>query len=129
MVASLEGGLKSGQTIRLRGAGHFQVNSGYDNLFLNIEVESKTNMTIAGINVISKLEISLLEALEGTEKEVDTIKGKNKLVVPKLSKNEDKVSFSGYGVIKSEMIGDHIFTLNVKYPENVEDLINCLKRK
>lgn len=128
----IPGGMTNDKVIRLPGAGHYESSpfgEGYTEVFINLDIEKEENMILEGSDVISTLDITLLEALEGTDKEVNTIYGKNNLKILPRMKNKDKVSIPKFGAKNNNITGDHIFILNVNYPENLNDLISALKGK
>jgi molecular chaperone DnaJ len=127
---SLPGGIQNNQTVRLGGAGHYQstpMGVGYSDILIYVKVIPDKNMSMEGFNVISKLEVSLLQALEGVECKVNTVYGESTLQIPKLSKNNDKVIKNDCGAKHPNGMGDHIFVLDVKYPDDVNKLITALK--
>lgn len=129
---NLPGGIPNGQTMRLRGCGHFQsspLGIGYSDAFLSIKVNPDPDMTLESMNVISTLRIPLLEALSGTEVEARTIYGTTVVQVPKLSRHKDTVIKNGLGAKRESMCGDHIFILDVYYPDDVDYVVSCLQEK
>jgi len=92
---------------------------------LNISVEQHPTIKRFGnFDVISIIEVSLLEALEGTSKSVETIKGKKKLKIPPGTKNADQLRIKGGGVAG---LGHHYFKVDVSYPTDTSSLIKFLK--
>lgn len=128
---SIPGAIQNGQIIRLGGGGHFQsspLGTGYSDAFISVKVELDEKMKLDGINVISVLEVSLLEALAGCQHTVETIYGPHYLEIPKLSKNKDNVIKKGFGAKHPvHGTGDHIYILDVLYPEDTSSLTNFLK--
>lgn len=129
---NIPGGVVSGQ-IGLENAGNYfgsniignNKSHQYGPLIINLDVEEDEEMSLdEDGNVISNLQISLLESLTGTSKEVNTVKGKLKLKVPKNTKNASKISAKGYGV---NGVMNHIFTIAVDYPEDTSSLIEFLE--
>lgn len=121
-------GVKDGNTIQLRGAGHFAGNGimgeNYSNIYLNIKVNNNTNLSIddLGSDVLFPLNISLLEALEGANKIVPTINGDKEVKIPPKSKNKDEVILYGLGVKNYLHQGNQRILINVMYPENQESI-------
>lgn len=128
---SIPGGISNGQAIRLGGGGHFQsspLGSGYADAFIVLKVKDLPGMILEDMNVISTLDLTLLEALQGTTKNIRTVHGNSTLLIPKCSKNKDRINKQGFGARHSVRgVGDHIFILDVKYPDNVNDLVDFLK--
>lgn len=133
---NIPGGMAIGIEVRLRGAGHYQsgiFGSGYTDAFIKIiQVEEGLNMIVKGLDIVSKLPITLLEALQGVTKQVATLDGEKNLEVPELSHHGDHVSLSGEGV-KNHLgqLGSHIFEIQIEYPEKqkINQVIDLLSIK
>lgn len=109
----IPGGVMDGNVLRIPGS------------LIRIHVESDPDMSVDGEgNVVSDVEISLLNALKGISKPVRTVKGEMNLKIPPKIKNGNSVQVHGYGV---QGKGSHIFNISVNYPENVEKLIMVLE--
>lgn len=123
-------GIKDGQKLRLAGQGNYSRNIyvGKDfssDAHVNVKVIPEPNMTLAGMDVISSIEISLLEALQGVTKNVKTVKGELPLIIPSASRDKDQVHINGAGVGN---IGNHVFVLQIKYPKDISGLIEFLSK-
>ena len=125
-------GIENNSTLRLQGAGHYvgyhMLGDASTDVYVHVSVEKNNSLSIEGSNVVTKLDISLLEALTGTEKEVETIFGMKKIDIPELSKNKDEIRIEGCGVV-AETIGVERVILNIHYPDNTDNLIKFLKKK
>jgi molecular chaperone DnaJ len=126
---SLPSGIENGNNLRLEGYGNFAGRSPFGDEASAVIVRAKVlphaTMKKNGVDIVSTLDLSLLEALEGKSIEVETIKGKKSITIPPLSKNNDIIGIDGAGV--SGTPGKHKVCLNVNYPMNTEDLKNYLK--
>lgn len=125
---NLPGGLQNQQIVRVSGGGHFASSdflnlTGYGDLFLRVSVEPDPDMILEDRNVISSLSITLLEALTGTVKKVRTVKGEVSLKVKPKIKHREKLSLRGYGVNGA----DHLFVIDIQYPEDCTKIIELLK--
>jgi molecular chaperone DnaJ len=124
-------GTMQGSKLKFKGLGNY-VNGNfgkdfYDDLVLSINVKDNADgLIISGEDVISTVELSLLEALKGTKKSLRTIKGDKILEFKPKIKHGDRVRVAGFGVPPN---GAHIFVVNVNYPENVTSLIETLEKK
>lgn len=127
----LPGGLITNQTLQVSNAGHASTRGGkhYAPLLLHITVIEHPTMKIQETNVVSNLKLSLLEALEGTTKEVETIKGKKSVKIPAQSKHGEQISLPKLGVKHHRGTGQHIITLKIEYPKDLTNLINTLKKE
>ena len=113
--------MKNAGNVTLDDFGMYQ-----GDVLLNLIVDTDPDMKILGKNVISSIDISLYEALKGTKKKVNTIKGEMTLMIRPGTKHKDQIKLSGYGV---EGKGDHLFTINVNCPNNTDKLIEFLEKE
>lgn len=94
-------------------------------IILHIRVAADPDMKLEEADVVSNIELSLLDAIKGIKLNVRTIKGDMKLKIPAGVKNKDVVVVQGYGVPSAN--GSHIFNVSVNYPENNAKLIEALE--
>lgn len=113
VTLNLPQGLVNGAVLRSNG------------VMLQITVLPDSDMKLEAQNVVTILELSLLEALKGTKKTVRTIKGDMNLKIPAKVKNKDNIVVHGYGVPQAN--GSHIFDVRINYPEDADSLINYLE--
>lgn len=111
---NIPGGLVNGNVLRTHG------------MILQVEVTPDPDMILREGDVVTTLELSLLEALKGTKKTVRTIKGEMNLKIPAKVKNKDNIVVQGYGV--PSVNGSHIFDVKINYPENIDKLIEFLEK-
>lgn len=88
-------------------------------------VEEDPVFTRQGDNVMSRINISLLQALKGGKIIVNTLKGTSEIEIRQGAKNNETVIVSGEGVPGK---GDHYIVFNVEYPENTQKLIELLEK-
>ncbi len=132
-------GLRDGQIIKAANGGNFigrarhLFNRGngvetYSDAILRIHVQEDPDMCLddSGQNVVSDIQLTLLEALKGHSVKVRTLKGDMTLKVKPGSKNGQTIIAKGYGV---GGIGSHIFNVNIEYPENTDKLIEFLEKE
>lgn len=130
---NIPAGISNGQTLRLQHMGNYSgsvsnfmgMSDMYTDANLSVCVEDSNGMSIVGSDVISHLNISLYDALQGCSKNVITIDGEKSININCKSKNKDEVIIPKLGLNK---VGNHRVILNVEYPENVEDLIKYLNK-
>jgi molecular chaperone DnaJ len=125
---NIPGGVQSGNTLRLQGMGNymgafmlFEQNS---DVHLQITVTPEPGLSIKDNDVVSFLELSMVEALEGCTKEVKTVDGNKKIEIVPLSRHHDEVRLPKLGVNK---VGAHKVILDVLYPKDTFKLIEMLK--
>jgi len=128
-MINVPAGIGNGQTLRLSGMGHYMGSNAFgmhsvSDAFITIHYEKDPEISIEGRDVVSSIDIPLLDALRGVEKSVRTIYGDKNITIPAKAKNKDEISIEGCGVGFS---GKHRVILNVMYPENVDNIIKSLE--
>lgn len=116
----------SGQLIIPQKGNYNPLIKAYEDLIVKVFVEENTKgLSLHGQDVISTVDLTLLESLKGTKKLLVTVKGEKSLEFKPKIKNGDRIRVSGFGVPPN---GAHIFIVNVIYPDDVSELINCLEK-
>jgi len=127
---TIQGGILDNQTLSLRGLGHYIGSFGpmsqHSDVHLRVKVAPEPGLSIEGTHVICTLELTLQEALQGCKKIVNTIKGYQDINIPVKSRNKDEVVIPHLGVNK---IGNQRVILDVRYPEDVSQIIETLNYK
>ena len=123
----IPGGIISGNILRLSGMGNYVGNmmgmDQYTDAHLTINVEPNKNLTLQGRDVVTSISISLLDALKGCTKQVETIHGLKDISIFPKSKNKDEVIMPNLGV---DGTGSQKVILDVNYPDDIEELIKTL---
>lgn len=120
-------GIKSGETMRVRGKGkQYQGHAG--DLLIQIEVASSNEYERKGDNLYKTFDVPLKEALFGGKIAVDTPEKEVSLKVPKNTKNGQKFRLKGKGVPdrRTALRGDLYLVANVVLPD-VDSLDEELK--
>jgi len=125
---SIPAGILDGNVLRLQGMGNYAgsvmgIMDQYTDAFCHIAVISEPGLSIEGKNVVSSLNLSLLEVLTGCKKEVKTIDGVKEVIIPERSRHNEEVLIPKLGVAG---VGDQKVILNVEYPNNIDKLIQSL---
>lgn len=124
ITISIKAGVTDGSVLRLLGIGNFGNQYGYSNVFVSIKVTPEINLTLQGNDVITNVNISLLEALTGCDKKIITIDGEQDVSIPPASKNKDEVILSKLGVDRQ---GNERVIINIEYPKDTSKIIELLK--
>lgn len=122
-TVSIPSCVQTGNTIKIQAAGQ-KINNGQPgDLLIRINVIKDNDFTREGVDIISKVNISLKEALLGTEKEVKTIHNNTNVKIPACSKPGQKLSLKGLGAKnpKSGEMGKHLLILEVDFPTSLSD--------
>ena len=126
-------GIKSGETMRVRGKGkQYQGQAG--DLLIQVEVSGSDEYERKGDNLYKTFDVSLKEALFGGKIAIETPEKEVSLKVPQNTKNGQKFRLKGKGVSdrKTAMKGDLYLVANVVLPDvDVldEDLKKVLEEK
>lgn len=111
-------GIKSGETMRVRGKGkQYQGQAG--DLLLQVEVSESKEYERKGDDLYKKFDVPLKEALFGGKITVDTPEKEVSLKVPQNTKNGQKFRLKGKGVPnrKTALTGDLYLVANVILPD------------
>ena len=121
-------GIKSGETMRVRGKGkQYQGQAG--DLLIQVEVAASDEYERKGDNLYKTFDVPLKEALFGGKIAIDTPEKEVSLKVPQNTKNGQKFRLKGKGVAdrKTAMKGDLYLVANVVLPD-VDTLDEELKK-
>jgi molecular chaperone DnaJ len=110
-------GVSDGMTIKLAGKGNFN-----GDLFLKVQVKKSAVFKRAGVNALSDLKISVLDAILGGEKIVTTIEGIQKTVtIPQGIQSGQTIPLKneGFYLVNSSSKGDHILNVIIDIPKEL----------
>jgi len=124
----LPAGIRDGNSLSIGSRGHY-VGSGfgtdqYTKVVLNVKVIPQGGLKLVDNDVVSEVNVSLLEALTGCVKKTDTIDGEKDVIIPEGTRNNGEVVLHNLGV---ERKGNQRVIVNVAYPAKTEKLIDFLK--
>ncbi|UPT76798.1 DnaJ domain-containing protein [Sulfurovum sp. XGS-02] len=120
-------GIKSGETMRVRGKGK-QYQGHVGDLLIQVEVAASDEYERKGDNLYKTFDVPLKDALFGGKIAIDTPEKEVSLKVPKNTKNGQKFRLKGKGVAdrKTALKGDLYLVANVVLPD-VDTLDDELK--
>jgi len=121
-------GIKSGETMRVRGKGkQYQGQAG--DLLIQVEIASSDEYERKGDNLYKTFDVPLKDALFGGKITIETPEKEVSLKVPQNTKNGQKFRLKGKGVPdrKTAMKGDLYLVANVVLPD-VDTLDSDLKK-
>ncbi|EIF51502.1 DnaJ family protein [Sulfurovum sp. AR] len=120
-------GIKSGETMRVRGKGK-QYQGHVGDLLIQVEVAASNEYERKGDNLYKTFDVPLKDALFGGKIAIDTPEKEVSLKVPKNTKNGQKFRLKGKGVAdrKTALKGDLYLVANVVLPD-VDTLDDELK--
>lgn len=118
---NIPGGVKDGQTIRIRGEGGAG-SAGPGDLLLKVRVSPHPELTREGDHINSGKEIDLKTAILGGEVYVPALDGPVKLKIPPGTQSGTKLRLKERGIYqKNKNRGDATVTITVKIPKNLTD--------
>ena len=111
-------GIKSGETMRVRGKGK-QYQGHVGDLLIQVEVAASNEYERKGDNLYKTFDVPLKDALFGGKIAIDTPEKEVSLKVPKNTKNGQKFRLKGKGVAdrKTALKGDLYLVANVVLPD------------
>jgi len=126
---TIPAGIINGNVLRLQGMGNYAGKMmGMDqasDVHVVVSVLPEEGLSIEGRDVVSHLNVSLLEALKGTKKKVKTVDGVRDIDIKPKSKHKDNIVIPNLGVAK---VGAHRVILDVDYPSDIDDIIQILEK-
>jgi len=135
LTVDIPAGIQDGQTLRLTGkgtAGRQGATSG--DLYLLISVRSDPRFRREGDDVRAVAQVSVLDAILGTQIKVPTVHGDVSLKIPAGTQSHQvfRVKGKGMPVLSSSRHGDHYVTVEVEIPKKLsrkeKDLLEEWKR-
>lgn len=116
-------GIYDGQSIRLTGKGGPAPQEGGQrgDLYVEVRVRAHKRLTREGDLILSEVTISMVEAVLGTEVDVETVDGEVTMKIPAGTQPGTNFKLSGHGAprLGSNERGPHIVTVNVEIPKNI----------
>ena len=116
-------GIYDGQSIRLSGKGGEapSADGQRGDLYVEVRVRAHKTLTREGELILSEVTIPMVDAVLGTEIEVETVDGKITMKVPAGTQPGTNFKLSGHGAprLGTDQRGPHIVTINVEIPKNL----------
>lgn len=122
LLVKVPAGVDSGTQLRLTGEGESGSRGGpAGDLYVELRVKPDRRFERDGDDLYSELEVGYLQAILGDEFEVDTLRGKKKLILPKACQFGQQVKLSGEGLpsLRGARVGDLIFVVKIIMPKKL----------
>ncbi len=120
---NIPAGVDNGTRLRVSGEGDAgQRNGPAGDLYVYLFVSEDPEFHREGINILSDLKISYLQAILGCRLEVNTVDGAQELVIPAGTQPGKVLTLEGKGVPKlgnPVSRGDHLITIDVEIPTRI----------
>ena len=121
---TIPAGVDNGTRLRVSGEGDAGKRSGpAGDLYVYLFVEEDTHFRRDGINILSDLKITYLQAILGANIEVDTVDGAMKMEIPAGTQPNTVLTLENRGVPKlgnPVSRGDHLITVQVQIPNRLK---------
>ena len=114
-------------TIKLTGKGNFE-----GDLLLKVQIRTSTVFKRLGVNALSELNVSVVDAILGAQKIITSIEGIEKTVtVPQGIQSGQTITLKneGFYLVNSSSKGDHILTVTVSVPKQLSEKERALYEK
>ena len=115
-------GVDNGSVIRLNGKGEGGIYNGPSgDLYISLHVVPSKKFVRSGHDIHGEIEIHLVQAVLGSEVEVETLDGKRKIKVPPGTEEGKVFKISGEGVPKMRGggRGDHLVKVRISIPKKL----------
>ena len=115
-------GIFDGQAIRLAGKGGEAPNGGQrGDLYVEVRVRAHKHLTREGELILSEITISMVDAVLGTEVDVETVDGIITMKIPAGTQPGTNFKLSGHGAprIGTDQRGPHLVSVDVEIPRNL----------
>ncbi len=122
LLITVPAGVDNGTQLRMTGEGEPGSKGGpAGDLYVEIRVKPDDRFEREGSNLYSELEVSYLHAILGGDVEVETLRGKKTVQIPKGAQYGEQVKLSGEGLpsLRGARMGDHICLLKVVIPKKL----------
>jgi molecular chaperone DnaJ len=125
ITVSVPAGILAGAHILVAGKGDYLPRyKAYADAVFSVHVVPDRELSREGNDVVSVIDIDLVDALKGCHKKVRTVRGEKTLKIHSGVRHKDTIRVSGFGVPPN---GGHLFVVDVKYPQNLKPLIEALE--
>ena len=121
ITIKIPAGVDNGATVQMHGQGAAARGGKKGDLFVHIFVRPSRQFRREQYNVLSDIEVPMVDAALGVDVPVETVDGNVTLKVPAGTQSGKVFKLSGKGVpvVNSSRRGDHLVTVNVETPTHL----------
>ena len=115
-------GVDNGSTIRVTGKGEGGARGGSSgDLYITLGVEASKKFVRDGTDIHSEVEVALVQAVLGSEIDVDTLDGTQTIRIPAGTQDGKVFKLSEKGVVRvgGTVRGNHLVKVKIKIPEKL----------
>lgn len=120
---SIPAGIDNGITMRLAGKGEPSHYGGVNgDLFITVYVNNHPEFKRNGLDIYSIKEIDYIDAILGSETDINTIHGSVKLTIPPGTQPNDVLKIDQKGIItKNRISGNHLVQISIRIPKIISE--------
>ena len=117
-------GITEGTMFKYPNIGNFVKGSGHGDVYFIIRIKPHKIYSMDGLNLKRNLDVPILDILLGVDKEFETLSGKLKIKIPKLSEINKTFRLRGMGFLdeQTNIKGDLYVTLNPIVPKELSNV-------
>lgn len=122
LAVEIPAGIADGQQMRIAGKGEAAPRGGVaGDLYVTIHVHPDKHLRRDGSHIRSTMPISFTQAALGTNVQVETLDGEEKLSIPAGTQPGSEFSLRGQGFpdLRTSQRGDHIITITIEVPKKL----------
>lgn len=119
LQVKIPAGITTGKKLKFKGLGKPGIGRGLPgDVYIQINVKPSETFKREGNDILSEVPVSLFEAINGGDVEVETVDGKVMLKIPPGVTTGTKVRIKGKGVGKENERGHHLALIKVVMPKD-----------
>jgi molecular chaperone DnaJ len=114
-------GVDNGHRFRIVGAGDYIKQGRYGDVFIHVLEHADPTITRDGNDLYKKITLSYVDFILGNDYILKTFDGQLKIVIPPLSKVNDKLRLKSKGFKKNGIVGDMYVILELELPRHISE--------
>ncbi|MGE4133156.1 MAG: molecular chaperone DnaJ [Bdellovibrionales bacterium] len=122
ILVTVPAGVDNGTQLRLSGEGESGGQGGHPgDLYVELRVKPDPRFEREGPHLIGELEVSYLQALLGSSVEVETLRGRRTVEIPKGCQFGEQIKLAGEGLpsLRGSRVGDLVYVVKVAIPKKL----------
>ncbi|CAI2370461.1 unnamed protein product [Moneuplotes crassus] len=123
-------GVESNTVIKIKNLGHYIMMKGSGELWITLEVEDHPVFTRDGVDIHSDLKVNIFQAALGDRIDVEVLRGKFRVQIPRGTNQGDVLSLENLGIQNpyklGPMKGNHYLKIFLEVPEIEDESIKSL---
>ena len=129
IMVDIPAGVENGHRLHVKGHGGNDPSGRAGNLFLIVQIQRHHRFARFGANLGAVEEVNVWDLMVGTEIEVETMDGKEKVIIPENSNPETQLRIPGKGMPRDGgNRGDFIVHIKPTWPEITGDQIDIIRQ-